>query len=69
MKRLFCLLLVVCLVLSGLMLAEEKVFEGVGHGYGGEVWLSPWMGTSLTDIRIVEEQESAGGEPGLSRYH
>lgn len=61
MKRLFCLLLVVCLAFSsGLMLAEEKVFEGVGHGYGGEVKVAVTLdGDKLTDIRIVEEQESA----------
>ena len=44
--------------------AKDGVFQGKGSGYGGELTLEVEIeGDAIKDIKLVEEHETAPGEP------
>ncbi len=69
-KRLICLLIMSSVVLAGCAKTESgeatgtptgvATYEGVGHGYGGEVKVAVEMdGQTITGIEVVEHHETA----------
>ncbi|SCJ32702.1 Fumarate reductase flavoprotein subunit precursor [uncultured Clostridium sp.] len=69
-KRLICLLIMSSVVLAGCAKTESgevtgtptgvATYEGVGHGYGGEVKVAVQMdGQTITGVEVVEHHETA----------
>ena len=69
-KRLICLLIMSSVVLAGCAKTESgeatgtptgvATYEGVGHGYGGEVKVAVEMdGETITGVEVVEHHETA----------